>query len=81
MQNPHFASNINIPKIMCKSILQIIYSCAVQKTGPKNIKYSRNVTNLKIGHHANAIASAKSLLLIKNENFKKHVKIHSTNHV
>ena len=37
---------------MSKSILQIIYSCSVQKTAPKNTKYSRNKTILKIGHHA-----------------------------
>ena len=37
---------------MLKSILQIIYSCSVQKTAPKNTKYSRNESILKIGHHA-----------------------------
>ena len=37
---------------MSKSILQIIYSCCVQKTAPKNTKYSRNESILKIGHHA-----------------------------
>ena len=50
MQNPHFGSKIKIPKNMSKSILQIIYSCSVQKTAPKNTKYSRNETILKIGH-------------------------------
>ena len=45
---------------MSKSILQIIYSCSVQKTGPKNTKYLRNESILKIGHHAKAIAFAKS---------------------
>ena len=44
MQNPHFGSKINIPKNMSKSILQIIYSCCVQKTAPKSTKYSRNET-------------------------------------
>ena len=44
MQNPHFGSKIKIPKNMSKSILQIIYSCSVQKTAPKNTKYSRNVS-------------------------------------
>ena len=47
---------------MSKFILQIIYSCSVQKTAPKNPKYSRNETILKIGHHAKAIAHAKSSL-------------------
>ena len=47
---------------MSKFILQIIYSCAAQKTAPKNTKYSRNETILKIGHHAKAVAHAKSSL-------------------
>ena len=33
-----------------------------KKFAPKATKYSRNETNLKIGHHANAIAHAKSTL-------------------
>ena len=37
---------------MAKCILQIIWSCSVQKTAAKNTKYSRNETILKIGHHA-----------------------------
>ena len=37
---------------MSKSILQIIYSCSVQKTAPKNTKYSTNESIFKIGHHA-----------------------------
>ena len=52
MQNPHFGSKIKIPNNMSKSILQIIYSCSVQKTAPKNTKYSRNESILKIGNHA-----------------------------
>ena len=40
---------------MSKSILQIIYSCFVQKTAPENTKYSRNESILKIGHHAKAM--------------------------
>ena len=66
---------------MSKFILQIIYSCCVQKPAPKNIKYSRNETIFKIGHHAKAIAHAKSSLWVKNLNSKKYVKIHSTNHL
>ena len=142
MQNPHFGSKIKIPKNMSKSILQIIYSCSVQKTAPKNTKYSRNESILKIGHHAckgyspckiltlaqklksrnqknmskfilkiiyscsvqktapkntkysryesilkighhacKGYTHAKSSLCLKNENSKKHVKIHSSNHL
>ena len=66
MQNPHFRSKIKIPKNMSKSILQIIYSCFVQKNARKNNKYSRNETILKAGHHAKAIAHAKSSLWVKN---------------
>ena len=65
MQNPHFGSKIKIPKNTSKSILQIIYSCSVQKTAPKNTKYSRNESILKIGHHAKAIAFAKCSLWSK----------------
>ena len=72
MQNPHFGSKIKIPKNMSKSILQIIQSCSVQKTAPKNTKYSRNESILKIGHHhAKAIAHAKSSLCKKTAS-KKH---------
>ena len=35
-------------------------------TVPKNTKYSSNETILKIGHHAKAIAHAKSSLWVKN---------------
>ena len=75
MQNPHVGSKIKIPKNMSKSIAQIIYSCFVQKTAPKNTKYSRNIREmrpflidsiLKIYHHAKAIAHAKSSLWLKN---------------
>ena len=52
MQKPHFGLKIKIPKNMSKSILQIISSCSVQKTAPKNTKYSRNESILKIGHCA-----------------------------
>ena len=59
MQNPRFRSKIKIAKNMSKSILQIIYSCSVQKTAPKNTKYSRNETIFKIAYHAKAIPHAK----------------------
>ena len=61
----HAKSSLLI-KNMSKSILQIIYSCSVQKTAPKNTKYSRNESILKIGHRAKAIAHAKSSLWVKN---------------
>ena len=51
---------------MSKYILQIIYSYSLQKTAPKNTKYSRNESILKIGHHAKATALAKSSLRLKN---------------
>ena len=51
---------------MSKSILQIIQSCSVQKTAPKNTKYSRNETIFKISNNAEAIADEKSLLWVKN---------------
>ena len=79
MQNPHFGSKIKIPENMSKSILQIIYSCYVQRNAPKNTKYSRNKRILKVSHHAKAIAYAKSSLWLKNYNSKKHIKIHSRN--
>ena len=66
---------------MSKSILQIIQSCSVQKTRPKETRYSRNETILEIGHHAKAIAHAKCLQWVKTLNSKKYVKIHSTNHL
>ena len=66
---------------MSKSILQIFYSCFVQKPASQSTNYSRNETILKIGHYAKAIAHAKSSLWLKNSNSKKHVKIHSTNHL
>ena len=66
MPNPHLGSKIKIPKNMSKSILQIIYSCFVQKTASKNTKYSRNENILKIGYHAKAIAHAKSSLWVKS---------------
>ena len=65
MQNPHFGSKIKTPKNISKSVLQIIYSCLVQKTAQTNTKYSRNGTILKIDHHAKAIAHAKSSLWVK----------------
>ena len=63
---------------MSKSILQVIYSCSVQKTAWKNTKYLRNEIILKIGQHAKPIAFSKSSLWVRNLNSKKHVEIYST---
>ena len=72
MQNLHFGSKIKIPKNMSKSILQIIYSCFVQKTAPKNTKYSRNESILKIGHHAcKGYNPCKILTLAQKLKFQK----------
>ena len=81
MQNPQFGSKIKIPKNMSKYILQLIYSCFVIKTAKKNTKYSRNESILRIGHHAKAIAHAKSQFGSELKIPKKHVKIHSTTHL
>ena len=72
MQIPQFGSKIKIPKNMSKSILQIIYSCSVKKTAPKNTKYSRNKTILKVGHHAKATAHAKFSLFYQKLKFQKN---------
>ena len=72
MQNPHFGSKIKIPKTMSKSILQIIYSCSVQKTAPKDTKYSRNERVLKIGHRAcKGYSPCKILTLAQKLKFQK----------
>ena len=72
MQNYHFGSKIKIPKRMSKSILQIIYSCSVQKTAPKNITYSRSDSILIIGHHAcKGYSPSKILTLAQKLKFQK----------
>ena len=55
---------------MRKTTLQEYWSCSVQKTAPKNTKYSRNETILKMGHLERAIAFAKLSLRVKNKNPK-----------
>ena len=50
---------------MQKTILQEQYSCSVKKNAPKNPKYSRNETTLKIDHLAKAIAHAKGIAFAK----------------
>ena len=73
MQNPYSKSKIKIPKNMSKSILQIIYSCSVQKkTAPKNTKYSRNETILKIRHRSwKGYSPCKILTLGEKLKFQK----------
>ena len=72
MQNPYFGPKIKIPKNMSKSILQIISSCSVQKTAPKNTKYSRNESILKIGHYAfKGYSPCKILTLAQKLKFQK----------
>ena len=57
---------------MSKSILQIIYRCSVQKTAPKNNKYSRKESILKIGHHAcKGYSPCKILTLAQKLQFQK----------
>ena len=66
------ASKIKIQKNMSKSILQIIYSCSLQKTAPENTKYSRNESILKIGHHAcKGYSPCKILTLAQKLKFQK----------
>ena len=72
MQNHHYGSKIKIPKNMSKSILQIISICSLQKTAPKNTKYSRNNSILKIGHHAcKGYSPCKILTLAQKLKFQK----------
>ena len=57
---------------MSKSILQIIESCSVQKTAPKNTKYSTNERILKIGNHAcKGYSPCKILTLAQKLKFQK----------
>ena len=65
---------------MRKTILQQQYSWSVQKTAPKNTKYSRNETILKIGHLAKAIAHAKafSKLVIVGQKLKMQKNMRKT---
>ena len=66
------AQKLKFQKNMSKFILQIIYSCSVQKTAPKNTKYSRKESILKIGHHAcKGYSPCKILTLAKKLKFQK----------
>jgi len=59
LQNPHFGSKIIIPKYMSNPVYKS-FRVVLGKKNRKDTKYSRNETILKIGHHAKAIAFAKS---------------------
>ena len=72
MQNPHFGSKIKIQKkhvkIHSTNHLQLFW----QKTAPKNTKYSRNKSILKIGHHAcKGYSPCKILTLAQRLKFQK----------
>ena len=59
-------------KNISKSILQIIYSCSVQKNAPQSTKYSRKESILKIGHHAcKGYSPCKILTLAQKLKFQK----------
>ena len=70
LQNGQFRSKIKNAKNKRKTILQQHLSCSVQETAPKNTKYSRNESILKIGHLAKAIAHAKAIAFAKWPIFK-----------
>ena len=57
---------------MSKSILQIICTCFVQKTAPKNTKYSRNESIFKIEQNAcKSYNTCKILTLAQKLKFQK----------
>ena len=51
---------------MRKTILRAHESCSVQKTAPKNTKYSTNESILKMGRLARAMDFAKWSVWVKN---------------
>ena len=63
---------------MNKTILQQHYGWSVQKTAPKNIKWSGNETILKLAHLAKAIAHAEAItfekVLILGQKLKMQIK-------
>ena len=54
-----------MPKTCAKQFYKNIRVFPCKKTAPKNVKYSRNETVLKIGHLAKAIAHAKAIAFAK----------------
>ena len=72
MQNPHFGSKMKIPKKHVRIHSTNHLSCSVQKSAPKNTKYSRNESVLKIGHHAcKGYSPCKILTLAQKLKFQK----------
>ena len=71
MQNPHFGSKIKISKNMLKSILQIIYSCSVQKTARKNTKYSRKINYVENRPSCKGYSPCKILNMGQKLKFEK----------
>ena len=66
------AQKLKFQKNMSKSIVEIIWRRSVQKTAPKNNKYSRNESILKIGHRAcKGYSPCKILTLAQKLNFQK----------
>ena len=66
-----FAQKLKFQKTF-KSILQIIFSRSEKQTAPKNTKYSRNESILKIGHHAcKGYSPCKILTLDQKLKFQK----------
>ena len=69
MQNGQFGLKVKYDKNMQKTALLAHYSFSTQKTAPKNSKYSKNESILKMaknGHNAKAIAHAKWAVWVKN---------------
>ena len=69
MQNGQFGLKIKYAKNMRKTFLQTHLSCSMRKTAPKNGKYSKKESILKMaknGHNAKTIAHAKWAVWVKN---------------
>ena len=78
MQNGQFGSKLKKEKHIRKTILQEHYNWSVQKTAPKNTKYSRNETILKVGHFTKAIGHANARANVIALNIKNATKIQKT---
>ena len=71
MQNPHFASKIKIPKNMSKSILQIIYSCSVQKNRSKKHQIFEKWEHFENRPSCKGYSPCKILTLAQKLKFQK----------
>ena len=63
---------LKMPKTCEKPFYKNIKVVLCKKTAPKNTKYSRNKTSLKIGHLAKAIAHAKAIAFAKGSVWVKN---------